>query len=83
MLKSSETKILEVELNDSEVGNFTFMVNWNFIGDEFGYTSYEDGYGTSNKKQEGSYSYCDHEWVDVGFNHPKLVCKKCDKDKEK
>ncbi len=23
-------------------------------------------------------SSCPHEWVDVGFNHSKMVCKKCD-----
>lgn len=26
-------------------------------------------------------SYCDHEYVDIGFRHTKLVCKKCDREK--
>jgi hypothetical protein len=24
---------------------------------------------------------CEHEWVDIGFAHSKMVCKKCDKEK--
>lgn len=25
---------------------------------------------------------CDHKWVDVGFNHSKIVCFSCNKEKE-
>lgn len=24
---------------------------------------------------------CEHEWVDIGFRHLKIICKKCDKEK--
>lgn len=76
-------KILDLELSEQHYGNFNFMTNWNYGADDKDYYSgYEDIFGTSSGSKETLSSYCDHEWVDVGFNHPKFVCKKCDKDKE-
>lgn len=78
-----EEKILEIELDSSKVGNFTFMINWNFRGDDFSYASYEEDYGLGDRPSERSYlDLCNHEWIDVGFNHPKFVCKKCDEEKK-
>jgi hypothetical protein len=34
-------------------------------------------YGFTTKDSD---SICPHTWVDVGFNHSKMVCKKCNKE---
>jgi len=40
-------------------------------------------YKLFDKKDQptNQYSYCNHQWVDVGFHFTKLVCKQCDKEK--
>lgn len=37
-----------------------------------------------DKKEESKKtdSYCVHEWIDVGFNFSKMVCRKCDVEKK-
>jgi hypothetical protein len=34
------------------------------------------------KEEKKETLYCSHEWVNVGFNHIKMVCKHCDIDKK-
>lgn len=82
--KTDGKKILGLDLEHDQVGTFNYMINWNFNADDIDYYSpYEDNYGTkSSGSGSGIYNFCDHEWIDVGFFHPKFVCKKCDKDKE-
>ena len=80
---SQAQKVLEIELADDDLGNFNFMTNWNYSADDIDYYSpYDDNYGTGASGGGGSMTFCDHEWIDVGFNHPKFVCKKCDKDRD-
>lgn len=45
-----------------------------FVVDEF-LPRFETDGGRAQKNTE-----CDHEPIDVGFTHSRIVCKKCDKD---
>jgi hypothetical protein len=33
------------------------------------------------KEEDEIIHSCEHEWINVGFTHITLVCKKCNKDK--
>lgn len=61
------------------------MVNWT-------YTENKDAQVWTADWEAEAYSYfmstantnqgCDHEWVNVSFNHVRLACKYCGVDKE-
>lgn len=52
------------------------LTPWGFSWGEY----YGENIPVNKDAQAGN--ICNHEYVNVGFHHDKLVCKKCDKEKK-
>lgn len=58
-----------------------FYVDGDYLENHVCTDGFLDGLVTDENKTIFGKSGCKHQYVDVGFNHPKFVCKFCDKEK--
>lgn len=68
----------------SKRGEPTYLISRSMLEAELKLISKDYHYYKLFEKKDqptNQYSYCNHQWINVGFHFTKLVCKDCDKEK--